>query len=103
MIIFKQIKQKDIESAMNEISRQGIHYAQLIDFRFPQCCRILVKKLSSQPDYPLNRKLEISGTTSIQTVHCEPLLVDLLNPELDGFEKHQITPSMSNMFYSVVM
>ena len=87
---------------MNEINRQGIYYAQQIDLRFPKCCRIIVKRLSSHPGL-LNKKLEISGTRSVQTVHhCEPFLVDLLNPESDGFKQHQITPGMLNVFYSVV-
>ena len=76
---------------MNEISKHDPYYAKKIDLRFPRCCRIIVKRLSDNPNYPLNKKLEIRGTAA--NTHCEPLLVDLLNPSSsDGFKKHQILP-----------
>lgn len=92
-----QISQEDIESAITKIDRNGIHYANQIDLRFPKCCRIIVKRISSNPECPLDQKLEIKGTTSMHTnisLNGEPFLVDLLDLPSHGFTEQQIQPGM---------
>ena len=66
----------------------------------------MVKRLTANPNHPLDQKLEIRGTASIQTdgsqlVHSQPFLVDLLDPPSDGFKQQQIQPGM--LSYKVVL
>ena len=98
MVVYKyiQIKKEDIDSTMKEINKHDINYAKKFVLKFPKCCRIIVKRVSDNPENLLDRKLEITGTASIEgdiSVKYEPFLVDLLHPP-DEFKQHHILPGI---------